>query len=324
MPQTDLNDHLYIRVLEDAEEMIAVEDLQRIVWPGNETEIVPGHLLLTASHNGGLVIGAYLFRDGENGHTSKSSFDTSAIDQDRSSGKLVGFVFGFPGFYPTPDGPRLKHCSHMLAVLPEYRDKNIGFRLKRAQWQMVRHQEIDRITWTYDPLLSRNAYLNVAKLGAVCNTYLVEAYGDMRDGLNIGLPSDRLQVDWWVNTRRVSTRLGKRPRRLLNLSHFLAAETLIINPAQLGKNDLLKPANNLMRQFEEITGEENQIILVEIPPDFPTLKDLDIHLALAWRHHIRELFEMLFQQGFMITDFVFWLGKIERSFYVFSYGESTL
>ena len=87
-----------------------------------------------------------------------------------------------------------------------YRDSGIGFALKRAQWQMVRHQDLDHITWTYDPLLSRNAYLNIARLGAVCSTYRRSEYGEMRDGLNVGLPSDRFQVDWWLNSHRVQRR----------------------------------------------------------------------------------------------------------------------
>ena len=70
---------------------------------------------------------------------------------------------------------------------------------------------IDLITWTYDPLLARNVQLNIAKLGAVCNTYLANLYGEMRDGLNAGLPSDRFQLDWWIATRRVADRLGYTP-----------------------------------------------------------------------------------------------------------------
>jgi predicted GNAT superfamily acetyltransferase len=160
-----------LRVVENAAEMAAVEELQRLVWPASETDVVPAHLLLSGVHNGGVLIGGY-------------------IDQ-----RLIGFVFGFPGLYFTPDGPRPKHYSHMLAVHPDFRNQGLGFVLKRAQWQMVRHQGIDRITWTYDPLLSTNARLNIAKLGAVCNTYLKEFYGEMKDGLNIGMPSDRFQVD---------------------------------------------------------------------------------------------------------------------------------
>ncbi len=187
---------LTIRVLETPAELSAVETLQRDIWPGSETDIVPAHLMIAAVHNGGLVLGA--FEDEE----------------------LIGFVFGFPGIEPTPDGPRLKHCSHMAGVLPGHRDRGLGFALKRAQWQMVRHQGLDHITWTYDLLLSRNAYLNIGRLGAVCSTYRRSEYGEMRDGLNAGLPSDRFQVDWWLNTHRVERRLGKRARPTMTLSHL--------------------------------------------------------------------------------------------------------
>ena len=120
----------------------------------------------------------------------------------------------------------------MLGVHPAYRDHGIGFTLKRAQWQMVRHQGLDRITWTFDPLLSRNAYLNIARLGAVCNTYLRAVYGELRDGINAGLPSDRLQVDWWVNSQRVNRRLSRRARPPLDLAHYLAAGAQVINPTR--------------------------------------------------------------------------------------------
>ncbi|NJN43890.1 MAG: GNAT family N-acetyltransferase [Anaerolineae bacterium] len=159
-----------LRHLGHIEDMFVVEHLQRQVW-GADDAVVPHHLLLTAAHNGGLIIGAF---DGES---------------------MVGFVFGFAGLTSTPNGPQAKHCSHMLAVLPEYEGQGIGHTLKRAQWQMVRRQKLPLITWTYDPLLSRNAHLNIARLGAVSNTYVPNMYGEMRDALNKGLPSDRLQID---------------------------------------------------------------------------------------------------------------------------------
>ncbi len=154
-----------IRLLETAEEMAEVESLQSLVWSPSDLDVVPKDLMLAVVHNGGLAIGAF------------------------AENKLIGVVFGFPGFYDTPDGPRIKHHSHLLAVHPEWRSEGIGFALKRAQWQMVRKQGIDRITWTFDPLLSRNAHLNIARLGAVCNTYIQSAYGKMEDGLNAGLDS---------------------------------------------------------------------------------------------------------------------------------------
>ena len=99
-------------------------------------------------------------------------------------------------------------------------DQGMGFALKRAQWQMVRYQGIDRITWTFDPLLSRNAWLNITRLGAVCNTYLRDFYGKMADVLNQGLPTDRFDVDWWVNSQRVNRRLSRRRRNDLTLIHY--------------------------------------------------------------------------------------------------------
>jgi len=279
-----------IRLLEAPEDMSAVEDLQRAVWPGSETDVVPAHVFITAVHNGGLVIGAF------------------AGDQ------LVGFVFGFPGLESSPDGPRPKHCSHMMGIHPDQRDSGIGFALKRAQWQMVRHQGLDHITWTYDPLLSRNAYLNIAKLGAVCNTYRRSEYGDMRDGLNAGLPSDRFQVDWWVHTRRVERRLSKRARRPLKLDNFSEAE---LRPLY----SLHDQADRWPRPPEHFSPLEGKLALAEIPSDFNALKEADFSLARDWRFFSRELFETAFAAGYIVTDFVY---DQSRSLYVLTHGESTL
>ncbi len=285
---------LSIHVLEKLEEMSAVEELQREVWPGSETDVVPAHLLITVVHNGGLVLGAF--------HDEK----------------LVGFVFGFPGLEFTADGPRPKHCSHMAGVHPEYRDSGIGFALKRAQWQMVRHQDLDHITWTYDPLLSRNAYLNIARLGAVCSTYRRAEYGEMRDELNAGLPSDRFQVDWWLNTNRVNRRLGKRPRPTLKMSHL----------TRVGVHPLYTPAtgdNELPRPPEHLPTLEAQLIAAEIPPDFMVLRTADLALARDWRFFTREFFETAFASGYIVTDFVYDAGHGQpRSLYVLTDGESTL
>lgn len=281
-----------IRLLETPEEMTAVEELQRAVWPGSETEIVPAHLLITAVHNGGLVLGAF---DGD---------------------QLIGFIFGFPGLESLPDGPHPKHCSHMLGVLDSHRDSGLGFALKRAQWQMVRHQGLSHVTWTYDPLLSRNAQLNIAKLGAVCNTYLRSQYGDMRDGLNAGLPSDRFQVDWWIRTRRVERRLSKRSRGTLGLSQFQEAETqLIYSP--------VPRADGFLQPPEHFSPPDGRLALAEIPPDFLALKSADLSLARDWRFFSREIFETCFAAGFLITDFVFDRDSA-RSLYVLADGESTL
>jgi len=238
---------------------------------------------------------------------------------------LVGFVFGFPGFDTTPDGPRPKHCSHMLAVHPDFRNRGLGFALKRAQWQMVRHQGLDHISWTYDPLLSRNAHLNITKLGAVCNTYRREVYGEMRDSLNAGLPSDRFEVDWWINTQRVNRRLSRRARLRLDLAHFLAAGAEIVNPTWLDDRGYPHPADQTMNPVDvEKLAVNSPLVLVEIPDDFQTLRGNDIELALQWRLSTRSLFESLFASGYLVTDFVYLAGQHPRSYYVLSHGDSTL
>jgi predicted GNAT superfamily acetyltransferase len=279
-----------IRLLETPDELAAIEELQRQVWPGSETEVVPAHLLIAAVHNGGLVLGAF---EGE---------------------KMVGFLFGFPGFESLPDGPRAKHCSHMLGVLESHRDLGLGFLLKRAQWQMARQQGLDHVTWTYDPLLSRNAHLNIAKLGAVCSAYLRSQYGDMRDGLNAGLPSDRFHVDWWIRTRRVERRLGKRSRGTLGLLHFQQAETQPLHVPIARADGFLQPP-------EHFSHPDGRLALVEIPFDFMALKSADLALARDWRFFTRELFETCFGAGYLVTDFVLDRGQ---SFYVLADGESTL
>lgn len=279
-----------IKLFESPEEMILIEDLQRAIWPGSETDVVPAHIFVTAVHNGGLVIGAFI------------------------EDELIGFVFGFPGLDFTPDGPRPKHCSHMMGIKPGQRDSGFGFALKRAQWQMVRKQGIDHITWTYDPLLSRNANLNIAKLGAVCSTYRRTEYGDMRDDLNAGLPSDRFQVDLWVNTRRVERRLSRRARDPLKLDNFSKAELQPIYTSLTTTSSLLQPPDHY-------SPFEGTLLLAEIPSDFNAIKEADISLSRNWRFFSREFFETAFSAGYIVTDFIYDNGK---SFYVLTHGESTL
>lgn len=316
------NSAIILKILESSDEMISIEDLQRVIWPGNETEVVPGHLLLTAAHNGGLVIAAY---STENRSLRKHSNPTvnRHLEEDLTKAQPVGFVFGFPGIYETADGPRLKHCSHMLGVIPEARDQGIGFLLKRAQWQIVRQQGIDRITWTYDPLLSRNAHLNIRRLGAVSNTYINNAYGDMRDDLNAGLPSDRLQVDWWVNTTRVTRRLSRKARPPLRLEQYLAAGADIIE-VHYNNNERIEPSFPHPKIARLRDGEQKPLILLEIPANFHSIRDNNPDLAQSLRLQLRTLFHELFRLDYIITDFIILPSDETRCFYVLTHGEATL
>ncbi len=265
-----------IRPLETPDDFRVVEALQRHVWPGTETDVVPLHVLTTVAHNGGVVLGAF---DGE---------------------RLIGFVFGFLGVdETTPDRlamTRLKHCSHMLGVLPEYRDQQIGYQLKVAQRDAVQAQAVRLITWTYDPLESRNARLNIARLGAVCHTYLRNVYGNMADGLNAGLPSDRFQVDWWITSPRVKERLFGQ-RAALVLDSFLSVGAAILNPSEVASDD------GLPRPAHAPRAPSGTFALIEIPSDFQSLKAHDLVLAQAWRAQTRALFEDAFANGYLVTDF---------------------
>lgn len=286
-----------IRAIEEPEAASEAEDLQRIVWPGSETDIVPAHLLSTVSKNGGVLLGAY------------------------SSGSLIGFILGFIGVDDaSPERvamARLKHASHMLGVHPDHRGRGIGMALKLAQRRLVLDQGIRLVTWTYDPLLSRNAHLNIRKLGAVCRQYLTEAYGEMRDGLNVGVASDRFAVEWWITSSRVVTRIeGKRPP--LDLANILAAGAVKINPATLGEDDLPRPAAHVLPM-------EGNLLLVEIPPDFERMRREKGELAQAWRLHTRDVFTRAFSLGYLVSDFIHLPEEtIPRSYYLLIHGEGTL
>jgi predicted GNAT superfamily acetyltransferase len=286
-----------IRTLRSHDEILAIEELQRLVWPSSETDIVPAHLCLTIAHNGGLVLGAF------------------------ESDELVGFLLGFlatDGESPPELAmTSLKHCSHQMGVHPDHRNKSIGLRLKIAQREFVLGQGIRLVTWTYDPLLSVNAHLNIRRLGAVCQTYVRDTYGTMRDALNIGVASDRFQVDWWVTSHRVKVRIAQ-SREPLKLSDYMSAEIQTLNTVISSSSGFLEPG-------ESINHPESSLAMVEIPSNFHQIRSNDLSLATHWREHTRQVFEMAFKAGYIVTDFVFEKEKEEpRSFYVLSYGEATL
>jgi predicted GNAT superfamily acetyltransferase len=152
----------------------------------------------------------------------------------------------------------------------------------------------------------------------VCNSYRRSEYGEMRDGLNMGLPSDRFLVDWWIHTRRVERRLGKRARQPLTLENFARAELQPLYDVHHGAGDWPRPP-------EHFSPLEGRLILAEIPPDFLALKEADFGLARDWRFFSRKLFEAAFAAGYIVTDHIFErLQPSPRSLYVLTHGDSTL
>ena len=168
------------RDLHGMAEFRAAEDLQRQVW-GEGDQPDPADLMFVIQAEGGLVGGAWL------------------------DGRLMGYVFGFP----TRD-PQVQH-SHRLAVLPQARGLGLGLRLKTYQRDWCLQRGIARVHWTFDPLRSVNASLNIHSLGAESDTYLPDYYGEMA-GINAGLGSDRLLVDWDLASEKVAALAAHRPR----------------------------------------------------------------------------------------------------------------
>jgi predicted GNAT superfamily acetyltransferase len=253
-----------------------IERLQAEIWGADDIEVTPDHVLLTLAKEGSIVL--------------------LAMDEDENP---VGFAFGFLGFAA---GNRLKFASHVVGVLPTYQNRGIGYQLKLAQREAALARDLDLITWTFDPLQGRNARLNLRKLGVVCNTYLRNLYGDMRDGLNQGLPSDRFRVDWWIATDHVADRIA---------DHFVeqplpSSECLILNPATMLDNGLLAPADTF--DYPEYPS-----CLVEIPANIDRLKSEAPDLALRWRWKTRELFETAFATGYTAIDL---LRREGRNYYL--------
>lgn len=160
-------------------------EMQREVWQFSDLDITPFRSFIVTRKSGGFTYGA---------------FD--------SDGRMIGFSLALPGI---DNMLKPYYYSQMLAVLPEYRDTGIGVRLKLAQREHALRAGIDLITWTFDPLQSRNAYLNIVKLGCVIRHYLVNYYGQVSSSvLHRGLETDRLFPEWWVGSARVGEALAGR------------------------------------------------------------------------------------------------------------------
>jgi len=244
-------------------EFEAIELLQARIW-GTAIGITPGIFLFIIAKEGGVVLLAF------------------------EDDKPVGFNYGIIGL--TAEN-QVKLASHQTGVLPGYQDRGLGFDLKLAQREAALARNLNHITWTFDPLQGRNARLNLRKLGAVCDSYIPDLYGDMPDALNKGLPSDRFNVDWWIASAHVAQRLGERSVE----PDLDPAAVKVLNKARRVKRGFAPPAD----AFDWPVG---QCCLVEVPADISGLKRQAPDIALAWRLHTRQIFHAVFSQGYTAVD----------------------
>ena len=173
-----------IRQLFDLDSFDEVLALQKAIWGFADVELLPLRFLVVVSRIGGHVFGAF--------------------DHD----KMIGFCFAIPGVKP---GGRPYLHSHMLGVLPEYRDTRIGRRLKLRQRDEALARGIELIEWTFDPMELKNAFFNIERLGAIVRRYAENQYGVTASPLHGGLPTDRCIAEWWINSPRVRCILDGKP-----------------------------------------------------------------------------------------------------------------
>jgi predicted GNAT superfamily acetyltransferase len=253
----------------DIEGCRAVVSVQIDVW-GDDGEVVPASVLAASIKRGGILIGAY---DGAD---------------------LAGFVWSMPGWR---DGVPTQ-WSHMLGVRPAARGAGLGESLKIAQRERALATPIDLIEWTFDPLQSQNAHLNMSVLGCVATTYRVNTYGDLIGPLHRGTPTDRLVAEWWIRKphveRRLAARTAQAAGRIIARSADVAHAPAAIRTRQSG---------GWLECVDSDTSLETPRIVVPIPPRFTEMQRHATDVALAWRLAAREVFLAYFSRGYRVVDF---------------------
>lgn len=240
-----------VRALRTVAELNEAREVWDAVWPTvpGATEIT-GNLIRAIEHAGGYVSGAY------------------------AGDRIVGSCLAFLGRTREDAGWHTHLHSHIAAATPGNADRGVGTALKLHQRAWALEHDIDRVVWTFDPLVRRNARLNLVKLGAVAVEYLVDFYGRMDDALNAGEPSDRLLAQWDVASDRVAEALsGAVPAQTrADLLTVGAADALVVG-------DDGEP---------RVIPASARTTLVALPGDIVDIRRRDGGLARAWRLAVRE------------------------------------
>ncbi len=266
--------------LKTLEDLIPCGDLQEAVWKFNKNDIIPPRFMRVLCKHGGFAMGAF--------------------DDDT----MIGFVFGVPAIHY---GKPSQH-SHMLAVLPEYRNHNIGFRLKIAQREEALRRNIDLITWAFDPLQSKNAHLNINKLGVIACSYDIDLYGEETSSkLHSGLGTDRLLAEWWLASDKVKTVIDG---QIQDAVKKVSAKGLNINRTEHDQQGFLIPVDPNLTLTDKV-------LLLEIPNDIEKMKGSNIEAAQRWRILIQKAFLHYFNSGYYVNSLqVEQDGNTRRIYYV--------
>ncbi|HTP67393.1 MAG TPA: hypothetical protein VMJ35_00675 [Dongiaceae bacterium] len=172
---------IVVRPLHSISDFQRCVQIAREVWGDSELDTEPYITFVIAEHTGGQVLGAF---DGD---------------------LMVGFLKAFVGLHGTT--PYLH--SHMTGVLSSHRDRRVGRHLKLAQREDALRRNIRLVEWTFDPLETKNAHFNINRLGAVCRRYIPSFYGITTSPLHRNMPTDRLLVEWQLDTKRVVSAINE-------------------------------------------------------------------------------------------------------------------
>jgi predicted GNAT superfamily acetyltransferase len=250
-----------LRTIEDLAQAIALE---KEVWGSDDLDLTSLTFAIAAKEAGSLWTGAF---DGP---------------------KLAGYAFAF---HALEKGKPSLH-SHMLAVRQQYREYDLGTKLKLAQRERALAQHIHEITWTFDPLHSKNAHLNFAKLGVVSDTYKIDFYGASTTSALHQNSTDRLWVKWPIASRRVEDRLRGKENRAEMLDALSTIHPLV------GFNGEGKPERG------DLAGAlGKQRLAIEIPSNIRDIEDSDPELAKEWRQATRWAFTEAMNTGFFVAEF---------------------
>ena len=249
-----------IRIIEKTEELKKCETAQKSIWGGLS---VAAEVMLVTQKAGGAVLGAFV------------------------RGKLIGFIYAL---LARRNG-QIIHWSHMMGILPEYRSRGLGLQLKLAHRKLALSQGIRSICWTYDPLQSRNASLNLIKLGAHVEEYVVNYYGRFHSSIERGLPSDRFVVNWPIASKTIARHLAGRKDR--------------IEIPDVPKVNLVATNNQGFLVNRKIDfGCRDRKLLVEIPTDTDLMRAKALALARRWRIQTREIFLGYSSKGYSVNGFL--------------------
>jgi predicted GNAT superfamily acetyltransferase len=217
-PRSETRNGILIRHCHGIEEFEACIHLEREVWKSADIDVVPVPLFVIAAETGGQVLGAF------------------------HGNQLIGFTMAIAGWRNRK--PFLH--SHMTAVSDAHRDRGIGRQLKLFQRSDALARGISLIEWTFDPLVTKNAYFNFMRLGAIARRYVPNAYGITTSPLHGALPTDRLVAEWHLHSPRVQRVLaGKRPTPM-----FAITSVRISIPANLETLKTIDPAKAAQMQSE--------------------------------------------------------------------------